>query len=121
MRNRSVLPFVALLVTLGFAPYVEATRWSPGWAQASAPAAKSARIWEGRNAEFEAFIHEAPIDHIEDVPLGVTHPKRAYFNPGGLVASVAWKVLPPGRPAGYWESYKSEIAAYELDKVLGMG
>src|SRR5215204_5920350 len=40
------------------------------------------------------------------------------FEPGGLVASAAWKVLPPGRPAGYWESYKSEIAAYELDKLL---
>ena len=26
----------------------------------------------------------------------------------------------PGPPNGYWESYKSEIAAYELDKLLGM-
>jgi hypothetical protein len=55
------------------------------------------------------------------VPIGVTRPKRGYFEPGGLVASVAWKVLPPGRPSGYWESYKSEIAAYELDKLLGLG
>ena len=29
-------------------------------------------------------------------------------------------MLPPGRPHGYWESYKSEIAAYELDKLLGL-
>ena len=50
----------------------------------------------------------------------MTHPKRAFFKPGGLVASVAWKVLPPGQPGGYWESYKSEIAAYELDKLLDM-
>ena len=63
----------------------------------------------------------AEIDHFDSVPLGVTHPKRAFFKPGGLVASVAWKVLPPGRPAGYWESYKSEIAAYELDKLLDHG
>jgi hypothetical protein len=91
-------------------------------AAAVAPAAnRSAKIWEGRNAEFEAFIREAPIDRFEEVPIGVTHPKRAYFKPGGLVASVAWKVLPPGRPAGYWESYKSEIAAYEMDKLLQMG
>jgi hypothetical protein len=33
---------------------------------------------------------------------------------------VAWKVLPPGRRAGYWESYTSEIAAYELDKLLAL-
>jgi hypothetical protein len=84
------------------------------------PATGSARIWEGRSAEFETFIRDAPIDRFEIVPIGVTHPKRAYFKPGGLVESVAWKVLPPGRPNGYWESYKSEIAAYELDKLLGM-
>jgi hypothetical protein len=91
-------------------------------AAATAPAASpSARIWEGRNAEFEQFIRQAPITRIQDVPIGVTHPKRAYFASGALVESVAWKVLPPGRPNGYWESYKSEIAAYELDKLLGMG
>jgi hypothetical protein len=90
--------------------------------QASAPAPSgSARIWEGRNEEFEAFIANAPIDAFEDIPIGVTHPKRAFFTPGSLVASVAWKVLPPGSSSGYWESYKSEIAAYELDKLLGMG
>jgi len=85
------------------------------------PAAPSARIWEGRNAEFEQFIRQAPIVRIVDVPIGVTHPKRAYFAAGGLAESVAWKVLPPGRPNGYWESYRSEIAAYELDKLLRMG
>ena len=89
--------------------------------QAAGPAIKSANIWEGRNAEFEAYIRDAPIDRIEELSIGVTHPKRAFFKPGGIAASVAWKVLPPGRGSGYWESYKSEIAAYELDKLLGMG
>jgi hypothetical protein len=36
------------------------------------------------------------------------------------VASATWKPLKPGVRKGYWESYKSEIAAYELDKLLGM-
>lgn len=80
----------------------------------------SARIWEGRAAEFEEYLRAADIDRFDTVPLGVTHPKRAFLKPGGPVASVAWKVLPPGRPAGYWESYKSEIAAYELDKLLDL-
>jgi hypothetical protein len=88
--------------------------------QATAPAATSAKIWEGRNAEFEAYIRGAEIDHLDDIPLGVTKPKRAFLKPGGLVESVAWKVLPPSRQTGYWESYKSEIAAYELDKLLGI-
>ncbi|HVL65978.1 MAG TPA: hypothetical protein VM364_01820 [Vicinamibacterales bacterium] len=87
------------------------------WQEAPARAA-SAKIWEGRNAEFEEFIRKAPFQRFEDVPIGVTRPRRGYFDPGGLVESVAWKVLPPGRDKGYWESYRSEIAAYELDKLL---
>jgi hypothetical protein len=119
MRTRR-LSYLLILLTLSGAP---------AWARqavataASAPAAApatSARIWEGRNAEFEEFMRTAPFSRFEEVPVGVTHPKRAYYDTGGLVASVAWKVLPPGRPHGYWESYKSEIAAYEMDKLLGM-
>jgi hypothetical protein len=88
--------------------------------QAEAAPAVSAKIWLGRNAEFEDFIRTSPFVKITELPIGVTRPKRGYFAPGGLVESAAWKLLPPGRPKGYWESYKSEIAAYELDKLLGM-
>jgi len=55
-----------------------------------------------------------------EVPIGVTKPKRAYFAPGGPVASAAWKQLTPGVKQGFVESYKAEIAAYELDKLLGI-
>lgn len=78
------------------------------------------RNWEGRHAEFEEFIRSAPIARMEDVPVGVTKPKRAYLKGDGLVNSIAWKVLPPGRASGFWESYKSEIAAYEVDKLLAL-
>jgi hypothetical protein len=86
-----------------------------------APAPASAKVWEGRAAEFEAFITTAPIDHFEPIPVGVTHPRRAFFKPGGLAESVAWKVLPPSNLSGSWESYKSEVAAYEMDKRLDLG
>ena len=33
---------------------------------------------------------------------------------------MAWRTLPPGIYRGFRESYKSEIAAYELDKLLKM-
>jgi hypothetical protein len=89
-------------------------------AQATAAAPVSAKVWDGRTAEFEEYLRTAEIDHFDTVPLGVTHPRRAFFKSGGLVASALWKVLPPGRPSGYWESYKSEIAAYELDKLLDL-
>jgi hypothetical protein len=36
------------------------------------------------------------------------------------VAYFAWKAIAPGQYEGSWESYKSEIAAYEIDKLLGL-
>ena len=111
---------LALLFAVSAIPlYAQAPSAAAPQAQV-APAAASAKIWLGRNAEFEEFIRTAPFIKVSEVPIGVTRPKRGYFAPGGLVESAAWKILPPGRPAGYWESYKSEIAAYELDKLLGM-
>jgi hypothetical protein len=50
----------------------------------------------------------------------VTNPLRGFFAPGGLAESALVKPLPPKRQRGYWESYKSEIAAYELDRILGL-
>jgi hypothetical protein len=76
--------------------------------------------WAGRTTEIENQLKTAEIVSIEDVGTGVTHPRRAHIRASAPVESLAWKVLPPGRRSGYWESYKSEIAAYELDKLLGM-
>ncbi len=104
-------------------------------AQAAAPAAPQAaavataappaqptgsKVWLGRYAEFEEYLMTAPIENIGDVPIGVTKPKRAFFAKGGLAESAALKYLPSGIKSGYWEAYKSEIAAYKLDRVLGL-
>jgi hypothetical protein len=79
-----------------------------------------AKVWIGRYAEFEGFLRTAPIVRIEKVPIGVTKPERGFFDPGGLAGSAAIKHLPTGQRSGFWESYKSEIAAYELDRLLGL-
>ena len=78
------------------------------------------KVWIGRYAEYEEFLRTAPIERVEKIPLGVTKPERGFFAPGGLAASAAIKHLPTGRRAGFWESYKSEIAAYQLDRLLGL-
>jgi hypothetical protein len=66
----------------------------------------------------ERHLKTAQITRVEEIGTGVTRPKRAHLAPEKPFASMTWKVLPPGRRDGYWESYKSEIAAYELDKLL---
>lgn len=116
MRPR-VLALVLLMLVVPAARAQQAQPQAPP--TATAPAT-SAKVWENRNEEFETFLRTAPFVRFEEVPVGVTRPKRGYFAPGSLAASAAWKLLPPGRANGYWESYKSEIAAYELDKLLGM-
>ena len=82
--------------------------------------ASGAKVWLGRYGEFEEFLRTAPIAKMGDIPVGVTHPKRAFFAPGGIAGSAALKHLPSGIQGGYWESYKSEVAAYKLDRILGL-
>jgi hypothetical protein len=90
------------------------------WAQA-APAQNSARTWIGREAELEAFLKSAQPTKIENLGTGVTRPKKATLAAGGPIAAMTWKPVKPGVYNGYRESYKHEIAAYELDKLLGLG
>ena len=90
------------------------------FAQTPAEEAASAKIWIGRAQEFEQFLVEAELDRLEEIPVGVTKPQRGYFGPGGLLESMSWKAIKPGRYNGFWESYRAEIAAYELDKLLDL-
>ncbi len=86
----------------------------------SAAATACAVTWVGHEAEYEQFLKTAAVTSIKEVPVGVTRPSRAYFAPGGLADSMAWKAITPGMKGGFYESYRSEIAAYELDKLLGL-
>jgi hypothetical protein len=91
-------------------------------AQQPAPAAttSSASQWLGQEQRIEEHLRTASIASMEAIGTGVTRPRRGHLTPGEPVESMAWKVLPPGRRGGYWESYKSEIAAYELDRLLNL-
>jgi hypothetical protein len=75
-----------------------------------------AKIWVGRYQEIEEYLKTA-----ECVSMSGADPRKAArctLRPGGPVARMAWRSLPPGIYKGFWESYKTEIAAYELDKLL---
>jgi hypothetical protein len=90
-----------------------------GVALAQEPSAP-ALPWTSTPDVISSYIREAAIDRLEVIPVGVTKPMRAVLKPGGPIESVVVKELPPGRKGGFWESYKSEIAAYELDRMLDL-
>jgi len=87
-------------------------------AAAQTPAPSDSRIWVGRYAEFEEFLRTAEIERTTTVSVGVLGIRRGFFTPGGPAASGAIRSIRPGKYDGFWESYKSEIAAYKLDRLL---
>jgi hypothetical protein len=74
--------------------------------------------WLGSADSIADYMRTAEILKLESIPVGVTKPQRAILADGGPVASVVVKDLRPGRRSGYFESYRSEIAAYEIDRLL---
>jgi hypothetical protein len=91
---------------------------APGFAQEAPTPGPCAKVWVGHEAEYEELLRSEPVDRREKISVGITHPERVFFAPGLKVASAAWKPLLPGKYAGFQESYRSEIAAYELDKLI---
>ncbi len=91
---------------------------SPMPAEAPTSSPSTSKIWIGHYDEYESFLKSVPFQRVEGINLGVTSPRHAFFAPGGLAPSAAWKPLKPGNYEGYFESYKSEIAAYKLDRLL---
>ena len=77
-----------------------------------------AKMWVGRYQEIEEYLRTA-----ECVSKYGTDPRKATrctLPPGGPFPRMAWRSLPPGVYRGFWESYKADIAAYEMDKLLKM-
>lgn len=121
MRARPVFRPLALCAVVSLCSPVLASAQSPPPAVPAAVGAEpSAKTWLENYKEIEEYLKSAEIVSVEDISVGVTKPKKATLAPGGLVPQMAWKPIRPGIYGGFWESYKSEIAAYELDKLLGL-
>jgi len=72
-----------------------------------------------RRAEMEAFLLTAEIVRFEPVGEGVTHPFRLYLKKGDFETTAFWKD-PSGMMNGFLEGWQYEIAAYRLDKLIGL-
>ncbi len=81
-------------------------------------AGKCSLVWAGHESEIEHMLARGRVAKLEDVPIGVTKPQRATLE--GSPMRFAWKPLTPGYSKGFMESYKAEIAAYKLDRLLGL-
>ena len=105
MRRHSSLPAaIAILLVSGL---------SAVFAQAPA----SSKIWLGKHAEIENFLRTAKVVGEEEIKVGVTRPTRVLLEPGGPVKAFAFSKV-HGRHLGFWDSYRADIAAYEVDKLL---
>ena len=111
MRKRLVVLAVAAGV-FGFSGA------STALAQDDAP--QRDRRWLDQAEEIEQFMRDAEVVDIEDIGEGVTKPKRAQLEPGGPVRRITFKPIRPGIHNGFYDAFTSEIAAYELDKLLGL-
>lgn len=89
-------------------------------AQESPASSTGAKTWIGHYEEVEKFMASAKVLEMEEVPIGVTHPKKIRLEPGGPVEYIAFKALTPGIQKGFYESYKCEIAAYLMDRLVGL-
>lgn len=69
--------------------------------------------------EWEEFLKTAEITSSEEIPEGVTKPTKLYLKKGDIEHKGAWK-NPSGIRDGFLEGWQYEIAAYQLDKLLGL-
>jgi hypothetical protein len=84
---------------------------------------------EGQEAEH--FLKTAEVVKMEPIGVGITRPDRVTLTDGTRTLRAVWKTIDEYHTgaftlesrrfeAGFRDSYKYEIAAYELDKLLGL-
>ena len=84
-----------------------------------------------QGAELEAFLLKADVQAVKAINKGVTRPRRLTLFLDGIRRDAAWKVINQSRPGittlrgerelDFEDTYRGECAAYELDKLLGLG
>jgi hypothetical protein len=99
-----------------------AVLWFAALAAAAGPPAVSAQFLPEEIAlrpAHEEFLRSAEIVAFEEIGEGVTKPFKLTLRKDGVEMAAAWK-NPKGVQGGHLEGWQYEIAAYRLDKLLGM-
>ena len=72
-----------------------------------------------QRAQWEEFLLTAEIIRWEEIGEGVTKPLKLYMKKGEVEWKACWK-NPRGMQQGFLEGWQYEIAAYRLDKLIGL-
>jgi hypothetical protein len=72
-----------------------------------------------QRGRIEEMLKTSDIIKAEEIGEGVTKPWRLYLKEDGEEISGCWK-NPEGVQKGYLEGWQFEIAAYQMDKLLGL-
>jgi hypothetical protein len=86
-------------------------------------------LLQGEDAE--AFLRTAHVVDMKSISTGITHPQRVTLNDGVRTLRGVWKTIDETKQGvtpmeggrfqvDFRDSYKFEIAAYELDKLIGL-
>jgi hypothetical protein len=73
-----------------------------------------------QRSEWEEFLMTAEIVKSELIGTGVTKPWKLYLKKGDIEKKAAWKDVDKNLAAGARDCWKFEIAAYRLDKLIGL-
>jgi hypothetical protein len=71
-------------------------------------------------AKWEELLKKGKVIKSQKLGQGVTKPRRLFLKKGDLEGSGVWK-SPSGTDAGMFDKWEAEVAAYRLDKLLGLG
>jgi hypothetical protein len=80
-----------------------------------------ALFWEGKAALFEDVLKNGEVASVKELGRGANEPKKLTLTKDGHTLHGLWKPIERGKKEWAWESYQAEVAAYELDKMLGLG
>lgn len=69
---------------------------------------------------WEGFLKKAEVVTVVNVGEGITKPLKIELRLGETEAGGAWKCV-SGSPKGFTDDWRYEVAAYQLDKLLGLG
>jgi hypothetical protein len=83
--------------------------------EARASTAQDEPLWPDRG-EIEHFLKKAKVTERKKIGTGVTHPEKVTLELDGAVRHAAFKKIDEK-----FDNWRNEVAAYELDKLLGIG